>query len=91
MSSDSEEKEEAIAAPVQEKKKGKYRRDKPWDNDPTVDKWKMPDLNSKSFPFNAFYILFKSQFLLNKVHFRLFSQPIEHNIFSKYFQPFVNY
>lgn len=56
MSSDSEQNKEETVAPVQEKKKGKYRKDKPWDNDPTVDKWKMPDLNSKSFPFNNFYI-----------------------------------
>jgi hypothetical protein len=27
-----------------ETKKKKYRKDKPWDNDPTVDKWKMPEL-----------------------------------------------
>jgi len=25
-------------------KKRKYRKDKPWDNDPTVDKWKIPEM-----------------------------------------------
>jgi ribosomal RNA assembly protein len=24
-------------------KKNKYRKDKPWDNDPTIDKWKIPE------------------------------------------------
>lgn len=22
----------------------KYRKDKPWDNDPTIDKWKIPEI-----------------------------------------------
>ena len=26
-------------------KKSKYRKDKPWDNDPTIDKWKIPEFN----------------------------------------------
>ncbi len=25
-------------------KNKKYRRDKPWDNDPTIDKWKIPEI-----------------------------------------------
>ena len=25
-------------------KKRKYRKDKPWDNDPTLDKWKIPEI-----------------------------------------------
>jgi len=28
---------------VQVSKKNKYRKDKPWDNDPTIDKWAMPE------------------------------------------------
>lgn len=26
-------------------KNKKHRKDKPWDNDPTLDKWEMPKLN----------------------------------------------
>lgn len=26
-------------------KKNKYRKDKPWDNDPTLDKWKIDPFN----------------------------------------------
>jgi ribosomal RNA assembly protein len=25
-------------------KKRRYRKDKPWDNDPTLDKWKIPEM-----------------------------------------------
>ena len=28
----------------QSKKKNRYRKDKPWDNDPTIDKWKIPEI-----------------------------------------------
>jgi hypothetical protein len=30
-----------IEAPKNHKK---YRKDKPWDNDPTIDKWKIPEI-----------------------------------------------
>ena len=30
---------------VQPSKKNRYRKDKPWDNDPTIDKWAMPEFN----------------------------------------------
>jgi len=42
---------ESLTAPDQvategpKTKKSKYRKDKPWDNDPTLDKWKMPEFN----------------------------------------------
>jgi ribosomal RNA assembly protein len=26
-------------------KNKKYRKDKPWDNDPTLDKWKIPEIS----------------------------------------------
>ena len=29
---------------AQGSKKSRYRKDKPWDNDPTVDKWKIPEI-----------------------------------------------
>jgi hypothetical protein len=40
-----EEKPEVESVPTEEaplkRKKDKYRREKPWDNDPTLDKWKV--------------------------------------------------
>lgn len=34
---------QVVAPPVSNKRK--YRKDKPWDNDPTLDKWKIPEIN----------------------------------------------
>lgn len=31
-------------------KKGKYRKDKPWDNDPTIDKWKVEEFKPEDNP-----------------------------------------
>jgi hypothetical protein len=34
-----EEKEETVVTPINKNKR--YRKEKPWDNDPTLDKWKV--------------------------------------------------
>jgi len=31
-------------------KKNKYRKDKPWDNDPTLDKWKIEEFKKGDMP-----------------------------------------
>ncbi len=41
---------EAPAADPPKRKKDKYRRDKPWDNDPTIDKWKIEKFTEEDNP-----------------------------------------
>lgn len=48
---------------AQPSKKSKYRKDKPWDNDPTIDKWKIPeikpgDMNGSLLEESSFATLF---------------------------------
>jgi ribosomal RNA assembly protein len=42
--------EPEVAPVVPVSKKNKYRKDKPWDNDPTVDKWKVEEFKPEDNP-----------------------------------------
>jgi len=42
--------EEAVATQQPVSKKNKYRKEKPWDNDPTLDKWKIDEFKPEDNP-----------------------------------------
>jgi hypothetical protein len=58
-------------------KKNKYRKDKPWDNDPTIDKWKIEPFTKggKNYKFQRWFPL-----LPKKALSRLYSRNTENNI-----------